>query len=67
MDAVICVAGILLTAYTLLEVAGLLERASRSRRRAPTAFRVYTRKAADGVPLTIDLEPIPGARANYYG
>lgn len=61
MDAVIWIAGTLISLYTLLEVTGLLVRAERPRRRRAAAFR------AAGSPLTIDLEPIPGRQANFYG
>ena len=78
MDALLFTAGALVTLYLLAEVAGLLLRAEppgRHRVVRTNEFRHATpgydgpafHTAAHGGSFTIDLEPIPGRQANYYG
>ena len=74
MDALLYTAGALVSLYTIVEVAGLLLRAeppARRRVRRTDEFRRaepdFAFRTAAGGTLTIDLEPIPGRQANYYG
>lgn len=77
MDALFWTAGAIVSLYTLVEVAGLLlhaeppgrRRVQRTNefRRATSEFRGAAFRTAAGGSFTIDLEPIPGRQANYYG
>jgi len=66
MDALIWIAGALVSSYTLFEVAGLLLHAEPPRRRA-RAYRAANFHTPSRASFTIDLAPIPGRQANYYG
>jgi len=77
MDSFFLTTGILASVYTLVEIGGLLLRAEppvRRRvrrtcdfRRDDTDFSAAVFHTAEGGIFTIDLEPIPGRQANYYG
>ena len=66
MDALIWIAGALVSSYTLFEIAGLLLHAEPPRRR-PRTYRAASFQTPNRASFTIDLEPIPGRQANYYG
>jgi len=74
MDSFFLAAGALASVYTLVEIGGLLLRAEPPVRRRVREFRRDTAdfsgpafRTAEGGIFTIDLEPIPGRQANYYG
>ena len=66
MDALIWIAGALVSSYTLFEIAGLLLHAEPPRRRT-RSYHAANFQPPHRASFTVDLEPIPGRRANYYG